>query len=43
LHEAGTDLRTLQELLAHKDICTTQFYLHGAKKPSFGVKSPLDD
>jgi integron integrase len=43
LLESGTDIRTVQELLGHKDITTTQIYLHVMQKPGLGVKSPLDN
>ena len=43
LVEAGYDIRTIQELLGHKDISTTQIYLHVAQKNVLSVRSPLAD
>jgi len=37
-----TDIRTVQELMGHDSIETTQIYLHCMKKPGLGVKSPFD-
>lgn len=42
LMESGVDIRTVQDLLGHKDVATTQIYTHVMEQPGLGVRSPMD-
>ena len=42
LLEGGYNIRTIQELLGHRDVATTMIYTHVLNRGGRGVRSPLD-
>lgn len=42
LIESGYDIRTIQELLGHRDVSTTMIYVHVLNRGGRGVISPVD-
>lgn len=42
LLESGYDIRTVQELLGHRDVTTTMIYTHVLKRGGLGIRSPAD-
>jgi len=42
LLQNGSDIRTIQDLLGHKELTTTMIYTHVLQQNKLGVRSPLD-